>query len=66
MTPLHRLPEGVGHGSADVGPAEDSEWHANNGIEDGHNLPHSRLGGNVAVTWQYCPFILTRWLTFGP
>ena len=42
--------EGVGHGVADVGPAEHRQRDADDGVEDGHHLRHRRLGRDVAVS----------------
>ena len=43
-------PEGVCHGVPDVGPADDRDRDAHDGVEYRHDLPHRRLGGNVPVT----------------
>ena len=45
-------PEGVGHGVADVGPAEDGEGDAEDRVEDGHDLGDGGLGGDVTVAWK--------------
>ena len=50
--------EGVGHGVADVGPAEDSQGDPADRVEDCHDLGHGRLWGNVAVT---CPEEMESW-----
>ena len=41
--------EGVGHGVADVGPAEHRQRDADDGVEDGDHLRHRRLGRDVTV-----------------
>ena len=47
-------PEGVGHGVSNVGPADDGDRDANDGVEDCHDLADRSLGSNVAIA-----FVLT-------
>ena len=43
--------EGVGHGIANVGPAEHGERDAKDGVEYGHHFGHCSLWSNVTVAW---------------
>lgn len=45
-------PEGIGHGIANVGPAQDCQRDAEDGVKDGHHFGCCCLWCNMAISWE--------------